>query len=173
MNLARKAGYNITGVDASVERLQKAKRFSETIAMDATKLSLKDGAFDVICSIETIEHLTRPYDMLNEFDRVLKENGVLIISTPNLLSFLELYVNWRHKKYLDPYHRLGFTRMLFEKALTLTGFKVIKFRYLDFIFMHRRYWIRIPLWIRKILDRIFGIWCRYMMIVAIKGSQSK
>lgn len=42
--------------------------------------------FDIIVCIETVEHLYNHKQALAEFDRVLKSNGILIITTPNCES---------------------------------------------------------------------------------------
>ena len=42
-----------------------------------------DRVFDAIVSFETIEHIDQPLVFLGNVRRVLKPNGVLIISTPN------------------------------------------------------------------------------------------
>jgi len=46
-------------------------------------LPFSDGSFDGIISIETIEHLENPYQLIREFSRILKKNGMVVISTPN------------------------------------------------------------------------------------------
>ena len=46
-------------------------------------LSLESGSVDVIYCSEVVEHLINPENLLNEFRRVLKPGGYLILSTPN------------------------------------------------------------------------------------------
>ena len=45
-----------------------------------------DNWADVILSVEVIEHLENPWHHLREAKRVLKPSGVLILTTPNILS---------------------------------------------------------------------------------------
>jgi len=45
----------------------------------------KDEYFDIIYSIEVIEHMTRPYEFLNQAFAKLKKGGTLVFSTPNIL----------------------------------------------------------------------------------------
>jgi ubiquinone/menaquinone biosynthesis C-methylase UbiE len=46
--------------------------------------------FDVVLFCETLEHLTiSPYIVLTEVRRVLKENGVLVLSTPNIAALVK------------------------------------------------------------------------------------
>jgi SAM-dependent methyltransferase len=50
---------------------------------DAEQLPFGNNTFDVVSSCETIEHLNRPECFLSEARRVLKDNGLLICTTPN------------------------------------------------------------------------------------------
>ena len=52
--------------------------------MDGTKLKFEDNTFDVVVSFETIEHTTRFHEMIKELKRVIKPNGIIYLSTPNI-----------------------------------------------------------------------------------------
>jgi ubiquinone/menaquinone biosynthesis C-methylase UbiE len=71
--------------------------------MDATALRFDNDFFDVIVSLETIEHLTAYGKMVSEFSRVVKPNGTVIISTPNIK------VSSPDGKVINPYHTQEFT----------------------------------------------------------------
>ena len=51
--------------------------------VDAENMFFENNSFDVIVSIETIEHLPNYVNFLNEVKRVLKEDGIFIGSTIN------------------------------------------------------------------------------------------
>lgn len=51
-------------------------------------LPFRSGVFDVVISLETIEHLLDPDALLSEVTRVLAPAGCLILSTPRLDSLL-------------------------------------------------------------------------------------
>jgi ubiquinone/menaquinone biosynthesis C-methylase UbiE len=55
------------------------------------KLPFTAKSFDLIYSIEVVEHLRDPYKFLEECFRILKPEGVLIISTPNTLNLASKY----------------------------------------------------------------------------------
>lgn len=55
-------------------------------------LPYKDSFFDAIVCIDGIEHIERPFDFIRECYRVLKNGGILIVSTPNIHS---LRSRWR------------------------------------------------------------------------------
>ena len=44
--------------------------------------------FDIVVSIETAEHLKNLWHHLDEAYRVLKQNGILILTTPNVQNFV-------------------------------------------------------------------------------------
>lgn len=51
---------------------------------DLTKMNeFKEAFFDAAVSFETIEHIEQPLLFLKNINRVLKKDGILIISTPN------------------------------------------------------------------------------------------
>ncbi|MDO3642233.1 bifunctional 2-polyprenyl-6-hydroxyphenol methylase/3-demethylubiquinol 3-O-methyltransferase UbiG [Mucilaginibacter sp. L3T2-6] len=71
--------------------------------MDATSLPFKDAFFDVIVSLETIEHLIEYRKMLSEFGRVVKPGGTVIISTPNIK------ISSPDGNIINPFHTQEFT----------------------------------------------------------------
>lgn len=63
---------------------------------------LPDGAFDAIVFVETLEHVEDPVGCLRQIHRMLRPQGVLLLSTPNPLSYHEwlrqvirLWPSWR------------------------------------------------------------------------------
>lgn len=75
------------GVDRSREAIEYAvKRYVHPRAtfavMDACALTFQDQTFDVVCSFETIEHLEDVETYLAEVRRVLKSDGLYLVSTP-------------------------------------------------------------------------------------------
>jgi SAM-dependent methyltransferase len=79
---------HVTGVDISPEAVAWAaqKYREENLAFlqgSANAVPLPDADVDVIVSFETLEHLGEHEAMFREIKRVLREDGLLIISTPN------------------------------------------------------------------------------------------
>ena len=104
-----------------------------------TNLTYEDGSFDIIFSFDVIEHLRRPQIMLKEILRILKKDGVFIISTPNrdrLGSFLLCLFGLRKFPYYpnketinsDPYsaHVIEYSISELGHLLKQEGFKTIK-----------------------------------------------
>ncbi len=49
---------------------------------DGTKLPFEDRSFDTVISIQVLEHTPRPQPLLHEMARVLRPDGLLILSAP-------------------------------------------------------------------------------------------
>lgn len=72
--------------------------------IDATTLQFENQSFDVCVSFEVIEHLEDDESYLSEVYRVLKDEGIFIVSTPNkLLSSPEV------EKPYNPFHIREYT----------------------------------------------------------------
>ncbi len=85
-NLASVA-HHVTGVDLSSEAVKYAfSRYGlpniSFQIMDVCSFAFPDDSFDVICSFETIEHLRDVETYLRGVIRVMKEDGVYLVSTP-------------------------------------------------------------------------------------------
>jgi len=53
------------------------------VKTDGTELPFKRNSFDIVYSVDVIEHIEDDYEFVKESLRVLKKNGYLIIGTPN------------------------------------------------------------------------------------------
>lgn len=81
-------GAAVTGVDAAPENVEAAKAHAAlsglSIDYRAGEIAAQGlGTFDVVSSMEVIEHVTDPAAFLAELARHLKPDGLLLMSTPN------------------------------------------------------------------------------------------
>lgn len=129
-NILSSYAKNVVGIDISDEAINHAKKKYKKDNLQfkqgsATFIDLPDTSIDIIVSFETIEHLKEHDEMLQQFKKVLKRDGILIISSPdkknysdktgyaNPFHLKELYKNEFEsliKKYFDN------TLMLFQKS---------------------------------------------------------
>jgi 2-polyprenyl-3-methyl-5-hydroxy-6-metoxy-1,4-benzoquinol methylase len=107
---------NVVSLDLSLPALTFSRRVygSAAVCGDVERLPIRDSAVDVVASMETIEHLAEPGTLLNEFHRVLKPGGSLLLSTPNS----------RYSAGQNPYHshELDLDELL--RCLATAGFEV-------------------------------------------------
>lgn len=79
----------VTGIDLDKNTIELAQeKYSSHsnlnyLQSNALDLNINDDCFDVVVSFETLEHLYEHQELLEEFKRVLKPDGLLIISTPD------------------------------------------------------------------------------------------
>lgn len=86
------------GVDPSETAIKEAQNSfpdCEFVIGSTYHLPYKDDYFDLVFSIDVVEHLEYPEKMIAETRRVLKQNGVCITQTPNypIKRFYD-FVNW-------------------------------------------------------------------------------
>jgi len=68
-------------------------------AGDCTQIPAADASFDLVVSFETIEHLSEQERMLGELKRVLRPDGLLVISSPNKLVYSD------GRAFQNPFHQ--------------------------------------------------------------------
>lgn len=86
------------------------------IISDIIDIPEPDVSYDAVLCSEVFEHLPEPISALKEFNRLLKEDGTLIITAP----FCSL-------THFAPYHFYsGYNRYFYEKLLPENGFKIIE-----------------------------------------------
>ena len=79
------------GGDYSLHRVEQAKEntgFQISQINLEERLGFESKSFDCVYSGEVVEHLYNPDNMILEINRILKNNGHLILTTPNLNSWI-------------------------------------------------------------------------------------
>ena len=106
--LLAKSAQSVVGVDIAQEAIDHARELYRAsnlkfVQGSATQLEFADASFDVVVSFETIEHLAEQEQMLKELSRVLRPDGILIMSSPNRPIYSEESgeLNEFHVKELD------------------------------------------------------------------------
>lgn len=83
----RDMGVRVTAADINKERLDYVQADMEL------PLPFEDKAFDIVTSLEGIEHVFNPAKLFSELARLLRPGGLLVITTPNLQN---LATRWQH-----------------------------------------------------------------------------
>ena len=100
-------GYDMIGVDVSEEYLEQFNEIFNADVIQANGIALPFGNnnFDLVNFTDILEHLHHPLLGLSEAQRVLKVEGVIILTTPNHCAF--------------PLFRCLNPLIFFEKAISL------------------------------------------------------
>ncbi|MFJ8457681.1 glycosyltransferase [Lysinibacillus xylanilyticus] len=119
----------VYGMDIDEKSITHAKKTYVKSNLDflvgsIEKLPFEDDFFDIIVSFETIEHVDENLQkkFLKEIKRVLKKDGLLIISTPNKKVYSD------HRNYSNPFHIKEFYKDEFYTFLK-SSFQNVEFYY--------------------------------------------
>lgn len=137
-------GHNVTAADISENQLKivrnnlkKTKIKLTTIACDIeeTREPFKDQKFDYIFFMDIIEHLRSPIKAIMNIRDLLKEDGQLIIHTPNSCMFSRFFRyalrpikkdNNFDPENLGDLHLQEYNYISLEKLLNFSGLKIIQ-----------------------------------------------
>ncbi len=105
----RKENYNVTGVDISEDAIINAKsKFGDYYrTLDIFNETETSKKYDVVILTEVIEHVHNPEVFINQLSKLLKQNGKIIVTTPNKLAS-SLSCVWDTD--LPPVHQWWFTK---------------------------------------------------------------
>lgn len=129
VHFLRRAGYeNASGIDASPEQVETAKRLGIGGVERAEIMEFlmnKEGVYDAVVARDVVEHFGKGeiIELFSAVRRALKNNGVFIIQTPNAESpFGGRYRYW------DFTHEVSFTASSLGQVLRAAGFADVSFR---------------------------------------------
>lgn len=110
---------NVFGIDIEID-----KRYKGNYAKaNAEEMPFKNASFDSVIAGELIEHLKRPELFLKEANRVLRKFGILVITTPNRKSLINIVFH----SYEAPLHFCLFSRQELFTMLEKSGFEIKSF----------------------------------------------
>jgi len=83
-----KTNFNVScyAVDYTDTLMQDKKQKVDVTDLNHCSLPYDDNFFDAVTFTEVIEHLEDHRKILKEINRVLKKDGVLVVTTPNILN---------------------------------------------------------------------------------------
>jgi len=134
-------GFDVVAGDIDIARFRYRNEI-EFKHCDITKeMPFPDGYFDYVLLMEVVEHLRNPYVVMPEINRIIKTNGSLVISTPNILNLksrLRFLFEGAYEYFREPpldqvknprevifnLHLVPYRYHELEYLLSATGFKV-------------------------------------------------
>ncbi|MCS6862759.1 MAG: class I SAM-dependent methyltransferase, partial [Abditibacteriales bacterium] len=142
LRVARDAGWEVSGIDVSAAAVEHARRVYQLDAHVATLEQFAANAvgngsrsvplFDVITMFDSLEHMPQPLAALRAAYQLLKDDGWLVITTPNIDGlfprftyrlFAQTLGAWEHPT--PPGHTYQFSRQTLHAVLRKSGFDVV------------------------------------------------
>jgi 2-polyprenyl-3-methyl-5-hydroxy-6-metoxy-1,4-benzoquinol methylase len=130
---ARQRGWNVRGIDVSPVAVDHAH---QAHGLDVSVGTLEESgfprhSFDVVTVFECIEHMLNPRAALRAASRLLRDGGLLVITTPNVDGFVPRITYWTLGRTIGawehptpPHHLYQFSRRTLTTLLHDAGFGV-------------------------------------------------
>lgn len=135
-----RSGAEIVAIDVSPDLLQiaRAQHSAPNVRYElqnAYALSYPDASFDSVVGSSVLHHL-EIQPALREIHRVLKPNGEIFFTEPNMLNpqiAVQKNVPWIKRKLGDSPDETAFFRWPLRRSLQKTGFREIRIEPFDFL----------------------------------------
>lgn len=122
--VAIKRGWNVYGTEYTDEAI--AINENKGIKMKQGKLNplnYEPNFFDIITSFEVIEHINNPIEEINNFHNILREGGLVYITTPNFNSLSRYILGNKWTVISYPEHLSYYTAKTLHKLMKKINFK--------------------------------------------------
>jgi len=130
LHTAAQEGWKPHGSDVNRKLIEEnKKKYGDQIKLQiGERIDFPDQYFDAVTLLDVIEHLPNPIRTLKEVSRVLKEDGIVVITTPNIDGFFPIITYnlfnksigaWDHPT--PPGHVFQFSRKTIKKIINKAG----------------------------------------------------
>ena len=130
-------GHAVKGIDFSEEALKRAKeRGIETIQCNLDEgIPEASDSYDIVWEGDIVEHVFDPIGLLKESARVLKKDGMLLLTIPSdvgIISRIKMLFGISHQEQMYMTsgfykHHTFFTPRLIQFMLRKAGFEIVQF----------------------------------------------
>lgn len=133
LHLAQKRGWQVVGIEImeKAAKIARQQYHLNVITTDLQNSSLQDSTFNVITLWDVLEHLPDPIDSMKIVHHLLKPEGMVFFSIPNLNSYDRKIFGSNWIGWDPPRHFSLFDQVNIHKLLDMTGFKIISQRCLS------------------------------------------
>ena len=139
-HIVAQKGYEVFGIEESAQGIDLARQsFPDCHFLQASIYELPyqelENSFDVVISVEVIEHLFYPKELIKAAKKCLKPNGTLILTTPyhgywkNLLLAASNKMDGHFHALWDGGHIKFFSVNSLTNLLEKEGYKDIEFKF--------------------------------------------
>ena len=129
LEAAKNLGWDGIGVDISEDAIEfcQAKGLN-CQKIEGVKLPFEDDQFDIITNWHVIEHVHDVSETLDEWRRVLKPGGIMILETPDANYLKAEIMGTRYRRFWPAEHLYTFNPKNLSSFLTRSGFEIMPTR---------------------------------------------
>lgn len=128
LEVAKKRGLEVTGIDISGYAVEYAKKHGQkALLTDIYKAGFKDNSFDVATAFQLIEHIPNLVRFMKEVKRILQPGGFVFLTTPNYAGYLRRLMGRNWFSYRHQEHLFFFSPKSMKYLLEKAGFTSVKF----------------------------------------------
>lgn len=127
LEAAKERGWDVYGTEYTDEAVAICR--SKGIKMQQGKLNASNyeaASFDVLISIEVIEHINNPSEETEHFSRIVRPGGAVYLTTPNFNSISRLLLKEKWNVLSYPEHLCYYTPRTIQNLFSRHGFRKIK-----------------------------------------------
>ena len=125
LEAAKRLGFEVYGLEISGYAAQEATKKGFKIFNLPIEQTNFNNTYNIVTMMGTIEHLANPIKAFKIIYNILKESGLIVISTPDIGSWL----GSRKFQFKPLEHRYYYDKNTITMLLKKTGFKVINFEH--------------------------------------------
>ncbi|MEK9628989.1 MAG: glycosyltransferase [Nitrospinota bacterium] len=131
--LKKRHGVFVAGIEMNESAAEKAREGLDDVItgnIESMDLPYSPSAFDCVVFADVLEHLVDPLSALTKVNKVLKEDGTVVMSIPNVQFYGVVHQliegNWTYQKegILDETHLRFFTYKEIEKLMEEAGLRI-------------------------------------------------
>jgi SAM-dependent methyltransferase len=126
--MKKNKNWKITGVDVKEEQIEDCNSFFKKINKSYATFSVEDltkfrkeNTFDLILSVDVMEHILEDVEVFKNFHASLKPGGMVLISTPSDQGGSDVHEH-DHESFIEEHVRDGYNIIEIQNKLKLAGF---------------------------------------------------
>ena len=124
LEVAKSRGWEVYGVEIAEDAVHTCKEKGINMFHGEVQYcDFQEDTFDVVISIEVIEHLVNPNIIVQTGLKMLRKDGLFYVTTPNFNSYLRYQLKENFDVIEYPNHLSYFTTKTLDRLFTENGFK--------------------------------------------------
>ncbi|MDB3905896.1 class I SAM-dependent methyltransferase [Crocinitomicaceae bacterium] len=121
---AKKRGWEVYGTEYTDEAVEICTEKGHSIQKGKLDPNnYEEGYFDVITSFEVLEHINNPQEEIQNFHSILRQGGLVYLTTPNFNSMLRYRLKSEYNVICYPEHLSYYTPKTIHRLFKNSGFK--------------------------------------------------